>query len=159
MGSANKNHCCFPTEGIGLNPVEEGDFPVSMAGPVTWLLNALGKWASREGLRQPVLISACRSVEKQYEMQKKWDRGERGGLVVRPADPKNSRHVADLDGSCWAFDLGNDDAWLQRAGAFVQSPGVLNILPGARWGGVWLNRDPVHFEVVGMRSVGSWRLT
>jgi hypothetical protein len=158
MGSRNKQDCCF-SEGLGTYTASNMGNSGQLAGPVQWLLEALQKWSQSSNLPEPLVISTCRSAEKQQQMQKKWDRGDRVGLVVRPVDPKNSRHVADLDGDCWAFDLGNSSPWLQRAGAFVQSREVLNVLPNARWGGIWLPPDPVHFEVFGMRSAGSFRLT
>lgn len=151
MGSRRTNSCI-------CEPGQVGELP-GLAGPVQWLLNTIGKWAKREGFASPLVISACRSARKQAEMRARYDRGDRTGLAYRPADPKNSRHVADETGVCWAFDLGNSAEWLQAAGVFVQSREVSVALPGARWGGVWIPPDPGHFEVQGMRTAASIRLT
>ena len=151
MGYRGENSCI-------CEPGQAGQLP-GLAGPVQWLLNTLSEWAKNEQLGSPVVISTCRSAGKQAEMRARYDRGDRTGLAYRPADPKNSRHVPDETGVCWAFDLGNSDQWLRQAGAFVQTRAVTVAVPGARWGGVWLPPDINHFEIIGMRTAASIRLT
>ena len=132
---------------------------VRLAGPAQWLLHSLFTWAHMAQRPEPEVISVCRSRDRQIELQRQWDAGDRRGLRVRPADPEDSNHVADINGECWAFDLGNDDEWLRAAGDYVLSPSVQNYLPNARWGGSWVPVDLGHFDVHGMRSAAVIRLT
>lgn len=107
---------------------------------------ALYRWieafAKQNKLEPPFPLSICRSFERQKQIQEAWDRGEREGLSVRPADPENSLHVPGPDGLCRAFDLGNNYSWLALVG-----PAVMKNVPGARWGGLWLPPDYPHFDV------------
>ena len=130
-----------------------------LAGPTEWLLNQLRIWARKTNRSAPVVVSLCRTAERQRELQQRWDAGDRRGLRVRPVNPENSKHVADENGECWAFDLGNDDQWLEAAGAYVLSPAIQSALPGARWGGSWIPKDSVHFDVDGMRTAAVLKLT
>ena len=87
----------------------------------------------------PSVLSACRSADRQALMQRLWDMGHREGLAARPAD--NSKHIADEFGFCRAFDLANDDLWIE-----VMGPVVARHWPNVEWGGTYLRRDPRHFE-------------
>ncbi len=98
-------------------------------------------WARRRGIAAPILLSACRSAELQQQLRESWDRGDRAGIAVRPADPSSSRHVPDASGTCNAFDLGNTPAWLTLCGNAVAT------LPNVTWGGVWIPKDINHFQI------------
>lgn len=104
-------------------------------------------YSATEQIAPPNVISACRTREEQRALQRAWDRGEREGLLVRPADPENSLHVPDEDGMCFAFDLGNGPEWLEQVGKWAAR------IPGVTWGGTWLNRDRGHFQVKADRLV------
>ena len=99
-------------------------------------------YAAQENLEPPHILSTCRPAAQQIAMQEAWDRGDRAGLRVRPADPENSKHVPDETGICSAFDLSNNDAWLRQVGQHV-----LENFPGATWGGIWIPKDLPHFHV------------
>lgn len=99
----------------------------------------MGVLAATLGLDPPTINSGCRSAALQRAMQENWDTGDHEGLAVRPAT--DSLHVPDESGVCRAFDLGNDLAWLARIG-----PATVAGFPGLRWGGLWLPRDPWHFD-------------
>jgi uncharacterized protein YcbK (DUF882 family) len=91
------------------------------------------------------LVSGYRSPQKQAALRARWDRGDRRGLVYRPAAV--SRHttgraidvgwtvngralrVADVPRSSWEF-----------LGALMESQGV-------RWGGRFSPPDLPHFEI------------
>jgi hypothetical protein len=105
-------------------------------------------YAAHKKLAPPFPISICRSAETQKELQEAWDRGEREGLSARPADPETSMHVPNENGQCSAFDLGNDYKWLSEIG-----PAAIKNVPGARWGGLWLPPDYVHFDIQRTRVI------
>ncbi len=107
-------------------------------------------YTARQGLDEPVVLSACRTPEEQLALQRRWDNGDREGIAVRPADPANSNHIADENGVCWAFDLGNSREWLARIG-----PWVMRNVAGATWGGVWMPSDPGHFQ---LKKLASWQI-
>lgn len=90
----------------------------------------LGWWLEHYDIQAPKISSGRRSRSKQLEMQRRWDRGDRRGLVTRPAT--NSAH---LDGE--AFDVAADSWTLQVMGAWAPHAGL-------RWGGAF--QDPVHFD-------------
>lgn len=81
------------------------------------------------------LVSEYRSPQQQAAMRKRWDDGDRAGMVARPATPEGSRHVQGK-----AFDLrgtpGELKAW-----------GVIWKYMGGRWGGDWIPPDPGHFDL------------
>ena len=94
------------------------------------LLDWMGGFASRNGLEQPMVLSACRTWDQQKKLQQQWDSGDRSGLAARPVDPARSKHVAGGDGICRAVDLANSRVWLarwllgscEREGLRMQSP-------------------------------------
>lgn len=104
----------------------------------TWL-SWLDEVCRRGGLPGPEVLSACRSAERQREMQQNWDRDMREGLAVRPAT--NSKHIPDAFGFCHAVDLANDFEWLEIIGRLT-----LKTWPSIEWGGTYIERDPRHFE-------------
>jgi hypothetical protein len=65
-------------------------------------------------------------------MRARWDRGDRAGLVVRPA--RDSKHVQGE-----AFDLQNTGA-LAKLGELAAPAGLV-------WGGFFADPDPVHFQI------------
>lgn len=91
----------------------------------------LGVWAYQLRGAVPPIASGRRSRRHNRALQRAWDRGEREGLAVRPADDS-----AHLRGE--AFDL-------------VRSRGVdifarYAHYQGMRWGGTFRRRDPLHFD-------------
>lgn len=80
-------------------------------------------------------ISGFRSQQHQKELQERWDRGDRAGLKVRPAD--NSEHTRGN-----AFDISADIFTLQQLGSET-------LRRGGRWGGSFLPPDNNHFDVKG----------
>lgn len=91
---------------------------------------ALGWWLEHYDIQAPKIISGRRSRAKQEAMRRRWDRGDRRGLVSRPAE--NSAH---LDGE--AFDVSADSWTLSVMGSWAPYAGL-------RWGGSF--NDPVHFD-------------
>lgn len=89
----------------------------------------LAVWSAYYGEPAPPIVSGLRSRERQRELQRKWDRGDRAGLAARPAD--RSAHV---DGD--AFDVARTrslpwwHAWAHLVG----------LRSGHRFG------DDVHFD-------------
>ena len=104
------------------------------------ILDWISDYAKQMEMDLPLVISTCRTSDQQQDLQDAWDRGEKRGLRVRPAD--NSAHIPDQRGFCRAFDLGNDDNWLQIIG-----PAVTRNFPWARWGGNFIPVDMNHFDV------------
>lgn len=90
----------------------------------------LGWWLEHYDIQAPKITSGKRSKARQKELQRRWDRGDRAGLVARPAD--NSAHT---EGE--AFDVSADSWTLQVMGAWAPYAGL-------RWGGAFA--DPVHFD-------------
>ena len=93
---------------------------------------ALTWWGEHYGIKTPAIVSGRRSASHQAAMRARWDRGDRAGLVARPA--KDSRHV---DGE--AFDLQNTGA-LRKLGELASAAGL-------SWGGFFAEPDPVHFQM------------
>ena len=141
---------CPPCVGSssGAIGLEQGDG--ALAPAARDLLSQISWYAAQEGLAPPSVLSACRSRAYQLELQQRWDSGDRRGLTVRPAT--NSKHIADEDGLCWAFDLGNTHEWLRQVGP------VMARMPGVTWGGSWVPPDLPHFEVDKMRLAAVIRL-
>ena len=87
-------------------------------------------WTINSGFRDP---------EYQKELQKRWDAGNRTGIVARPAT--NSLHSVTgwlSKPDSHAIDLKFNDQNLA---------GQLSPFFGLKWGGNFNSRDPVHFYV------------
>lgn len=92
----------------------------------------LAAWLAHDGERMPPIVSGYRPAWRQRALQERWDRGDRAGLVVRPAhDSKHSRREA--------FDLQRSPL-LRKLGAWAPAAGL-------RWGGTFQKRDDVHFDL------------
>tara|TARA_Y100000310_G_C20601548_1_gene773315 strand:+ start:931 stop:1374 length:444 start_codon:yes stop_codon:yes gene_type:complete len=128
-----------PGEWVGRPLYSAVDGTAMLSESMVVLFNWIGQVAERGGMAPPVMLSACRTKERQQELQNLWDTGQREGLAVRPVD--NSKHIADSFGWCRAFDLGNDLTWLQTMG-----PVVVAKWPNIEWGGGYLPPDYRHFE-------------
>lgn len=94
------------------------------------------------GLR-PRITSGFRDPRKQAAMRAAWDRGERAGLVVRPADPKNSLHCLEAGGrpASRAIDMPCDNNVL----AAEIARGL-----GLRAGQYFSTPDPGHYDMGGV---------
>ena len=125
----------------------------ALAPPARKILSQLTLYAAQQGMEAPKVISACRTYDEQLELQQRWDRGDREGIHTRPANPENSRHVADESGLCWAFDVGNSHEWCKVMGPYIQ-----RINPDAIWGGSWLTPDLPHFEAKRWKLAAAVRL-
>jgi hypothetical protein len=95
------------------------------------------------GLR-PRITSGFRDPVKQSAMRAAWDRGDRAGLRVRPADPKNSFHCREASrgvGASLAIDMpcDNDALGAQIAQAL-----------GLRAGYYFTPSDPGHYDMGGL---------
>lgn len=90
-------------------------------------------WGEHYGIRSPEITSGRRPAAYQAELRARWDRGDRAGLVVRPA--LTSKHTEGR-----AFDLAADRATLQTLGGLAPYAGL-------RWGGTFTDPDPVHFDL------------
>lgn len=88
----------------------------------------------------PKITSGFRDPKKQRDMRAAWDRGERQGLRVRPADPDTSRHCrTTLGGSpaSQAVDMPcSNDALAAQIGKAL----------GLRAGYYFTPSDPGHFD-------------
>jgi hypothetical protein len=115
------------TQGTGLSP------------KMTKLFNWMVEVAQKSQMQQPVILSACRSPERQQYYQALWDMGQREGLSARPVT--NSKHIPDASGLCRAFDLANDREWL-----YIMGQAVVSFWPDIEWGGTYLPPDYPHFE-------------
>lgn len=93
----------------------------------------LAWWGEHYGIRSPSITSGRRSAEYQAELRRRWDAGDRRGLVTRPA--LTSKHTEGR-----AFDLAGDAATLQFLGRLAPHAGL-------RWGGTFGDSDPVHFDL------------
>lgn len=89
-------------------------------------------WGEHYGIRTPPITSGKRDAKRQAELRARWDRGDRRGLVVRPA--ANSHHTRGE-----AFDL--------TGGPHLATLGELAPYAGLRWGGTFRDTDPVHFDL------------
>lgn len=94
------------------------------------------------GLR-PRITSGFRDPAKQAAMRAAWDRGDRQGLRVRPADPKASMHCQEAGGrpSSRAIDMPCDNEAL----AAEIAKGL-----GLRAGLYFSTPDPGHYDMGGM---------
>ena len=98
------------------------------------MLCDLENWSNRMGMDFRI-TSAYRSPARQEELRAAWDRGDRQGLVARPA--VNSAHTRGE-----AVDLvpANEKANLELLGMYA-------LMRGYRWGGSFSKSDPVHFDI------------
>jgi hypothetical protein len=91
----------------------------------------------------PRITSGFRDPRKQAAMRAAWDRGERQGLRVRPADPKASLHCREVSGrpASQAIDMPCDNEALgaQLAQAL-----------GLRAGYFFTVSDPGHYDNGGL---------
>lgn len=97
----------------------------------------LGWWGEHYGLRTPAIHSGYRSPQHQRSLQARWDRGDRAGLVVRPAD--SSPHTRRVG---WDVERC-EHLWIYGAWA-----PYLRV----RWGGNFQGQhkgDVVHFDLEG----------
>lgn len=96
----------------------------------TWALVA--GWGEFYGYQAPAIVSGRRSEARQRELRAAWDRGDRAGLVARPA--LYSNHTRGE-----AFDLARGPGldFFIHAAPYV----------GLRWGGNFREADPVHFDL------------
>jgi hypothetical protein len=86
-------------------------------------------WAER-----PDIVSGYRSPERQRVLRQRWDRGDRTGIVARPAC--RSWHTIGR-----AIDVQNNrPQWLDVYGYYMRAL-------GARWGKDFNNPDPNHFDL------------
>lgn len=90
-------------------------------------------WGEHHGITTPSISSGARTAVAQRAMRERWDRGDRRGLVARPAE--RSKHVEGK-----AFDLAASAADLQTLGRLAPYAGL-------RWGGTFQDYDPVHFDL------------
>lgn len=101
--------------------------------PLTAFVYALLAWNYEiiSGEFAPRIVSGRRSFEHQLSLRKRWEQGDRRGLVVRPA--LSSSHTRGT-----GFDLQRGPA-LPILGSWIEQL-------GGRWGGNFRDRDPVHFD-------------
>ena len=100
------------------------------------MFQELRTWSTSAGLPDPMerIISGYRSQAKQDMLRQAWDRGEREGIVVRPAE--RSKHTEGK-----AFDLRGDIHELTAWGQQWEKQGGI-------WGGRWFPRaDRQHFQI------------
>ena len=137
MGRARPKGWCFTQYDA------RGNLPDTDSGAVSQSIQDMLGWmeveAQRLKIEPPLVLSACRSRAMQNEMIRRWDRGERAGLLVRPSP--NSKHIPDRSGRCRAVDLANSEAWLRLMG-----PRAEKKFPYIEWGGNYLSDDFRHFE-------------
>ena len=81
------------------------------------------------------IVSGYRTPEYQAELKRRWETGDRDGLVAPPAE--FSHHAEGT-----AVDLWGSDRELAALGSIWTQLGY-------RWGGLFLRRDPVHFDMGG----------
>jgi len=84
--------------------------------------------------------SGFRDPKRQAQLRNAWDRGDRVGLVVRPA--LNSKH------STITSILGNPDAKaIDITFPYQEYAGSISGLFGLKWGGNFRSKDLVHFYI------------
>lgn len=91
-------------------------------------------WWTEHYVPAPRIVSGRRSLERQMELQRQWDRGDRRGLKARPAT--NSAHVTG-------------DAWDVESGPGLDVMAQFAPYAGVRWGGNFRDPDIVHFDMRG----------
>lgn len=89
----------------------------------------------------PRITSGWRDPAKQKAMRAAWDRGDRQGLVVRPADPDGSRHCRTaLGGSPASTAVDLQCSNNQLAARIAQALGL-------RAGEFFSTPDPGHYDL------------
>jgi len=94
-------------------------------------------WSQYYGISFNV-TSGWRDPARQAALQKRWDRGDRSGLIVRPAT--TSKHCNTRFGKPDSLAVDIDSSNLQQLGAWAVK------YLGLRWGGNFKSYDPVHFD-------------
>ena len=90
-------------------------------------------WIQQTGGHAVLITSGYRSPKRQYQLQQKWDAGNRKGLVTRPATYSWHMQRRAIDVSTRGLDFNRfRDAMVQW---------------GCRWGGNFKAYDPVHFDL------------
>lgn len=92
----------------------------------------LGTWAWQGGYPIAEIVSGVRDASWQRAARARWDRGDRRGLVARPA--LDSNHVR---GEAWDVKRGRGLDIMARYAPYA----------GVRWGGTFADRDEVHFDL------------
>lgn len=91
------------------------------------------------------VVSGYRSADYQAQLRQRWDRGDRAGLLVRPA--ANSRHssgrAVDLAFSWEGYPIPVRDTPRQ----YFQYLADILAPVGVRWGGFFSPPDLNHFEI------------
>lgn len=83
----------------------------------------------------PRITSGRRSFAHQLTLRERWIRGDRRGLVVKPA--LHSQHTLGR-----AFDIERKRRAIAAFAGWAPRLGI-------RWGGNFTNPDPVHFDLKG----------
>lgn len=89
-------------------------------------------WIQQTGGTAVTITSGYRSPRKQNELIRRWEAGDRDGLVTKPAT--RSWHMRGL-----AIDVRYRSKDFERFKTAM-------ILWGCRWGGHFRKFDPVHFD-------------
>lgn len=93
------------------------------------------------------VVSGYRSADYQAKLRQRWDRGDRSGLLVRPA--ANSRHssgrAVDLAFSWEGYPVPVRDTPRQ----YFEYLAEILAPVGVRWGGLFSPPDLNHFELFG----------
>lgn len=97
-----------------------------------WRYALLAWWGEHFGAPAPRIVSGRRSEARQRELRERWDRGDRAGLVTRPA--LYSNHTR---GTAWDVERGRGLDMMARLAPYA----------GVRWGGDFATPDPVHFDL------------
>lgn len=97
-----------------------------------WATGVLAHWGFTEAER-PDIVSGGREPSKQRRMLARWQRGDRSGLVAKPAC--SSWHLV---GRAWDVE--------RHVQAFAWYRWLLESYFPIRWGGRFSARDPVHFD-------------
>lgn len=108
-----------------------------LKGETLDMMGVLFFYAHQRGYHGEV-TSAFRSPAYQAQLRARWDRGERSGLLVRPALSSAHSRGEALD---IIFSGGRPGLTAQR------DMGNYAIRRGYVWGGTWSRPDPVHFAL------------
>jgi len=101
------------------------------------------------------IYSGYRRPDRQYELQRRWDNGDRRGLVTRPAS--RSYHMLGLaidvriPAIVRSYSPPRLDESHPEVRPFMIFVAVMKAL-GLRWGGDFTRYDPVHFDFPRVKS-------